>query len=352
MYYVDKTIQHLNRIFDQNSRMEYLRLDLNENPGGLPAEFVQNVAAELSPQLVAQYPETLPFTEALARYLNTDISHLCLTNGSSEAIRYIIQAYTSVNGKILCVSPSYAMFRIYAEMYGRDFISIPYNRNLEMPIENILKAMNPDIQLLILVNPNNPVGNTYTIAEFEEILAEAEKNHITVLVDEAYFYFYPESFIDYALNRRHIFITRTFSKLFSMAGLRLGYAIGHPEEIATIQKLCTPHNVNAIAELFALRLIENPTVIDDLIAKHQEGREYLKNKLEEHHYQYYGKEGNFIFIKPKSDAELVVDKMKQKKKILIKSYENVGEYGDCLRVTTGEKIYMEQFMNALVECDK
>lgn len=351
MYYLDEKIKKLNRIFDQNSRQEYLRLDLNENPAGLPEEFVQEVLAEISPALLSQYPETLAFTETLARFLNTDISHICLTNGSSEGIRYIIQAFTSVGGKIVGVTPTYAMFEIYAEMYGRSFVPVPYTGQLDMPVEHILREMTHDVQLLILVNPNNPIGNTYTEEEFRQIRERAEQNEITILIDEAYHYFYEGTFLPYALKYKHIFVTRTFSKLFSMAGLRLGYVAGHPEEIEMVQKLCTPHNVNAFAELFAQRIIEHPKLIEELILQHKQGRDYLMASLDKHGYQYFGDAGNFIFIQAKTDEERLVRRMKDEKNILIKCYKDVGQYGNCLRVTTGGKPYMQQFMDALLELD-
>ena len=128
MYYTSKTIEQLYRIFDQNERKDYLRLDLNENPGGLPEAFIKDVLKDVTPQLVAQYPETLHFTEVLADYLGTDISHLCLVNGSAEGIRYIIQAFTSPEGRIVGVVPSYFMFQVYSEMYGRNFVKVPYNK--------------------------------------------------------------------------------------------------------------------------------------------------------------------------------------------------------------------------------
>lgn len=124
MYYLSPKVENLYRIFDQNERKDYLRLDLNENPGGLPEEFIQNVLSDVTPKFVAQYPETLHFTEVLADYLGTDISHLCLVNGSAEGIRYIIQAFTSENGRIVGVVPSYFMFQVYSEMYGREFIKV------------------------------------------------------------------------------------------------------------------------------------------------------------------------------------------------------------------------------------
>ena len=251
MYYTDKKIEKLYRIFDQNERKDYLRLDLNENPGGLPEEFIKKVLKGITPQFVAQYPETLHFTEILAKYLGTDTRHLCLVNGSAEGIRYIIQAFTSANGRIVGVVPSYFMFQIYSEMYGRNFVKIPYNQDLSMDVENIIAEMTDDTQLLILLNPNNPMGNVYTDDEFEKVFQVAQEKQITILIDEAYHYFYPKTFIKYALEKEHVFVTRTFSKLFSMAGCRLGYVAGWPEGVELVQKLCTPHNTNAFAMRFA-----------------------------------------------------------------------------------------------------
>ena len=352
MYYLDPRIENLYRIFDQNERKDYLRLDLNENPGGLPEDFVRTVLAGVTPQLVAQYPETKHFTEVLARHLGTDISHLCLVNGSAEGIRYIIQAFTSEGGRIVGVVPSYFMFQVYSEMYGRDFVKVPYEDDLTMDVNKIIGALTDDTQLLILLNPNNPMGNVYTDEEFESLLEAAKQRQITVLIDEAYHYFYPGTFMKYALNDEHVFVTRTFSKLFSMAGCRLGYVAGWPEGIKMVQKMCTPHNTNAFAMTFAEAVLETPGILDGLIQKFNDGRAYLLEELDRHGYRHKGEAGNFVFIQPKTDAELVVSRMKSEKKILIKVYQGVGELGDCLRVTIGERRFMEQFMDALLSIDQ
>lgn len=352
MYYLNPNIQNLHRIFDQNQRKDYLRLDLNENPGGLPEEFIRNVLDGVTPQLVAQYPETLHFTEVLAEYLGTDMDHLCLVNGSAEGIRYIIQAFTSEGGKIVGVVPSYFMFQIYSEMYNRNFVKVPYNQDLSMDVDNILSEMTRDTQLLILLNPNNPMGNVYTEEEFERIMTVASEKQITVLVDEAYHYFFPKTFLKYALEYEHVFITRTFSKLLSMAGCRLGYVAGWPKGIKMVQKLCTPHNTNAFALLFAEAVLKTPGMLEQLIESFMEGRQYLIHALDTHGYPHKGEAGNFLFIKPKTDAQRIVDRMKWEKKILIKAYPNVGEFGNCLRVSIGEKKYMEVFIKAMLELDQ
>lgn len=351
MYYCNPILKTLNRVFDQNERKDYLRLDLNENPGGLPQGFVTEVLSGITPQFVAQYPETLHFTEVLAKFLGIDITNLCIVNGSAEGIRYIIQAYTSEKGRIVGVVPSYFMFQVYSEMYGRNFIKVPYNDDLTMDANNIIEQLTDDTQLLILLNPNNPMGNVYTEEEFESILKVAHEKQITILVDEAYHYFYEKTFIKYALENEHIFITRTFSKLFSMAGCRLGYVVGWSEGVKMVQKLCTPHNTNAFAMKIAEAIINNPDILQSLISKFTEGRNYLIDNLDKNGYIHKGDAGNFIFIKTQSDADTIVRRMKTEKKILIKSYPNVGNFGTCLRVSIGEKQYMEQFLSALFELD-
>lgn len=352
MYYLDSNVETLNRIFDQNKRTGFLRLDLNENPGGLDATFIKKVLDEIDPEFISEYPETLEFTEVLADYLGTDIEHICLVNGSAEGIRNIIEAFTSPSGRIIGVTPTYAMFEVYSKMYGRDFTSIPYTNDMEMPIDNILREMTDDTQLLILLNPNNPVGNVYSDEEMETLLSEAEKKNINVLIDEAYFYFYDKTFIKYALEREHIFVTRTFSKLFSLAGCRLGYVVGWPEGIKMVQKLCTPHNVNAFGMLFAKKIIETDGMINGLINIQLEGKEYLINTLRNKGYIVSGGEGNFLFIKTKTDPDILVKRLKEEKGILVKAYSGIGKFGKCLRVTTGGKQYMKQLIDAIEDLDK
>ena len=136
-----------------------------------------------------------------------------------------------------------------------------------------------------------------------------------------------------------------------MAGCRRGYVAGWPDGIKMVQKMCTPHNTDACALRFAEKIITNPSILNDLIDKFNEGRKYLIDTLDAHGYQHKGEAGNFLFIKVKTDADNIVRRMKEEKRILIKSYPNVGDFGTCLRVSIGEKQYMEQFINALLELD-
>ena len=351
-YYVDPNVRDLDRIFDQNLRSGFLRLDLNENPGGLPESFVQKTLSKITPEIIAKYPETLPFTETLAKFLHCGIENICLVNGSSEGIRQVIMAFSRPGGRIVGADPSYAMFSVYSKMYGRTFVPVPYEKDLSFDSKKLMDEITPDTDIVILLNPNNPMGNVYSKDEIGAILKKAALCETTVLIDEAYIYFYPNELLSCAFERDNVFVTRTFSKLFSLGGLRLGYVCGRPEGIRIVQKLSTPHNVNAIGLLFAEEIIKTPGMLEGLIEKQRDGKEWLVEALLKNGYSVNAGEGNFIFIKPKTGASSVMERMKSEKKILIKTYPSVGELGTCLRVTTGERQYMERFLAALLDLDR
>ncbi len=351
MYYVNENIKNFSRIYDQDNRNGYLRLDLNENPGGLPEEFVKRVMESVTPDFIAKYPETFEFKNILADFLGCSYKNICLVNGSSEGIRHIIEMFTEPEGKILGVVPSFAMFDIFSKMYGRKFITVGYESDLSFKTEKFLQAMNPEIELAIILNPNNPVGNVFSEDDMQKILNKAVENKITLLIDEAYIYFYANEFKKYALEYENVFITRTFSKLFSMAGCRLGYVLGRPDGIEILQKMCTPHNVNAFAVKLAREIILNEEIIKNLISDFKAGKEFLINSLRKNNYKFHAGEGNFIFIKPFTDAEILMNKLRNDKKILVKTYDMAGIFGKCLRVTIGGRSFMENFINSMLELD-
>lgn len=352
MYYVNPDLVNLHRIFDQEARDNYIRMDLNENPSGLPEEFIRKVLSDITPEIISKYPEQLAFTKTLANHLGCNVDNISLTNGSAEAIRYVIQAFTSPGGRIVSVTPSYAMYEVYSKMYGRTHVPVKYNDDLTFDVENIIKEITPDTELVIIVNPNNPVGDAYTDEEMERILSVAKSNNATILIDEAYHYFYPKSFIKFALENDHVFVTRTFSKLFSLAGCRLGYVVGKPSGVAIVQKLCTPHNINAFGMAFANAILSTPGMLDSLINIQTQGKRFLVDSLRNLGYEVNAKEGNFIFVKPKTDADMLVSRMKEEKRILIKSYKGIGSLGNCLRISTGPQEVMEKFIDAIMELDR
>ncbi len=352
MYYVDEHIKNTNRVFPQQGRYDYLRYDMNENPEGLPKEFVESVLKEITPEFLSIYPEPDRFLNKYAAYIGASYENVVAVNGSDMGIRYLLETFGEKGKDVVTVAPSFEMYWVNCCILGLHHVPVAYEPDMTISIDKILDAITENTRIVVLLNPNNPIGNVYTEDELEKVIEKTKKVGAIVIIDEAYHYFYPKTFIKYALKNRRVLVTRTFSKLFSMAGCRLGYVVGNPEDIKYVQKFCTPHNTNAFAMLFAEKIITTPGMVDALIAKFNEGRNYLLSSLDANGYRHKGEAGNFLFIEPKTDAGHIVERMKNEMRILIKEYPNVGEFGNCLRVSIGEKQYMERFMDSLLKVDR
>ena len=137
-----------------------------------------------------------------------------------------------------------------------------------------------------------------------------------------------------------------------MAGCRLGYVIGNKEDIHYVKKMITPHNINIFAITLAKEILMHPEIIELLKKQFNGGREYLLSELNSNGYKYKGEAGNFLLININSDADEIVEKMKKERKILIKSYHDMGIFDNCIRVSIGDKKCMEKFMDALIEFDQ
>ena len=351
MYYINENIKDLYRVKFHDNREGVLRLDMNENPGGLPEKVFRRVMEKITPEYLATYPQKDRLMEAIAKHDVLLYENISVTAGSDEAMRLIFQCFAKAGGKVVTVAPTFEMYDVYAKMFGMQHVMVEYHDDFTVDVNDICKEIDTQTNIVVLLNPNSPIGTVYQDNEIEEIIRKAQEMGAVVVIDEAYHYFYPKTFIKYALTSKHILVTRTFSKLFSMAGCRLGYVVGHPDEIKMVQKLCTPHNTNAFAMLVAQKILETPGILSSLIEDYTLGRDYLIKELNSHKYLHKGDAGNFIFIKPKTNALTIVEKMKSQKQILIKSYSNVGNFGTCLRVTIGAKQYMERFLDALFELD-
>ena len=343
MYYINETIKTLDRIFDQNTRDGYLRLDLNENPGGLPQSFINEVISDVTPELVSKYPETEWFQNLLSKKIQVNSNQVCLTNGSAEAIRYIIELFSRPGGKIVSVTPAYAMYEVFSKMYSRRIIQVPYKEPFQFDMHDLTEVLSEDIDLMVVMNPNNPAGDSFTEEEMRILLDYADRFNINVLIDEAYYYFCPTSFLHFALERDNVIITRTFSKLFSLAGCRLGYCIGQEQNVNMVQKMCTPHNVNAFALKFAGAILNKEGMLESMIRKQRAGRNYLIKELSSKGYNVSESKGNFVFVETKRNAKDVVKELKQKG-ILVKYYED-DKYSRFIRVTTGEIDIMKRFLD-------
>lgn len=357
--YIKPWIKDIVRIGGQQGRAGYLRLDMNENPGGLPEAFVEAVKQELTPEYLAMYPEESRMLDLLADYLTVETGaeqklcaeNLCLTNGSDLAIRYLFEVYAEAGSTVVTVAPSFEMYRIYSLVFGLNHRAVTYHEDFSLPVEEILEAIGEDTDIVVLLNPNNPIGRAYTDEEFVQITDRAAEVGALVIVDEAYHYFYKKTFVREALKREHVVVIRTFSKLMSLAGCRMGFIVANPRLIEYVKHVRPSFEVNTVALKFGEKLLEQPELIDRLQQEAQEGKSYLSEELKRHDYEVMEQEGNFIFVRPKhGTANAVAERLEQENKILVKTY-GAPLLRDYLRISTGARRYMDRFLKAFYEVD-
>ena len=357
--YIKPCIKEIVRIGGQQGRYGYLRLDMNENPGGLPLELVEAVKRELTPEYLAMYPEESRMKGLMAEYLSRETGqgnrfteeNLCLTSGSDLAIRYLYEVFAEPGSTVVTVAPSFEMYRIYAEVFGLKHRPVEIGENFEIPVEKILETIQDDTDIVVLLNPNNPVGRPYTEGEFDRIADRAAEVGALVIVDEAYHYFYPDTFLNKVPERDNVVVIRTFSKLMSLAGCRMGFMVSNPQIIEYIRHVRPSFEVNTVALKFGEKLLEHPELIDRMQAEARDGKAYLLEMLQNHGYETMPQEGNFIFVKPKTaPAKEIAARLEQEKQVLVKSY-GAPLLRDYLRISTGAREYMERFVEAFLEVD-
>ena len=344
--YINHNVENIKRVFPEQNRKLYLRLDMNENPTGLPKKFIKSVLKTITPEFLSTYPEPKEFTEKYSTFIGRNPDNVVATNGSDTAIRYLLEIFGQPGKEVLTVSPSFEMYRINCNLLGLVHKPVYYDNNLNFNINDLINFIGPNTRVVVILNPNNPIGNSFTKTDIIKILDKASENNALVIIDEAYHYFSDKTFIDELDHYDNLVILRTFSKMFSLAACRLGVIISNKHIIELVKSLKLTFDVNSFALLFGTKLIESPDVINDLKLKYEKGKKYLTNYLTEKGYIWKESDGNFILIKTNQPAQVVAHELRIKHRILVHDYSN-PLLQDYIRVTVGSIKCMKQFIVAL-----
>ncbi len=347
--YVKECVKDVERVGCRQGRADFLRLDMNENPEGLPADLVERVKSTITPEFLATYPEPERFLNLLADYLGVKRENLCVTNGSDEAIRYLYEVFGRPGSSVVTVSPTFEMYRVNCMIFGLKHKPVMYNADFTLDFDKVLDAITDDVSIVSILNPNNPIGTVYTDEQFDAIAQRAQDVGALVIVDEAYHYFYDKTFLPKVFEYDNVVLLRTFSKLFLLAGVRLGFIVGNEELIHYVWNVRPTHATNSVALAFGEAVLTEPGLVEKLVATERKGREYLLSSLEEHGYEFFAGNGNYAFIKTKLPAEEVRQRLEDHG-VLVKTYdqEMLKPY---IRISTGSIKIMKQFTDILYEVD-
>jgi len=320
-----------------------LRLDFNENTVGCSPRVIEALAQALDAATLAVYPEYGEAKQTIASYFAVRPEQFVFTNGTDEAIQVFINTYVDDHQEVLLLKPAYAMYRFYAEVAGARIREVEYAPpGMEFPLETLIEAITPDTRAILLANPNNPTGTGVSLLGIERILHRARK--AVVLVDEAYYEFSGVTALGEIERVPNLFVSRTFSKVFGMAGMRLGCLFSHEANIRFLHKAQSPYSVNSLAVLAARAAVADADYIRTYVAEVLAARELLCYGLEKLGIRYIPSSANFVLGHFGARALEVRDALGAQA-ILVRDrgYEAPG----CVRITVGTREQTRRLLEAL-----
>ena len=208
-------------------RAGFVALDRNERLSPLPEPVVEAVRAGIDSTLLTDYPSLDELYEDLARLLAMPRERLLLTAGSDAAFRALHQAYVRPGDRVVMLDPSYAMYPIYTRMFDAEPVQVPFGDDLSLDPDALLDATNVGVRMVLLANPNQPTGTRLPEDILRAVLDRAAGCEALVVVDEAYFPFSRTTVLPWVAEHPHLVVTRTFSKAWGLAGLRVGAVAAH-----------------------------------------------------------------------------------------------------------------------------
>ena len=350
MYYVDPILKGFLRTHQPEGRGAYIRLDQNENPDGVPQWLFDEAMKNVTPEFLSIYPEDTRLTEKYAAFFGLEPGNVTLTDGSVVAMGYVIKVFGEPGKNLICATPTFGMYKVYADMQGMNTVFVHYEDDYTFDVNKMLEQIDDNTGLVSLVNPSMPIGNVYTEKEIRRVIEKAKEHNAQVVIDEAYYYFYDKTSLELIKEYDNVIILRTFSKMFSIPALRMGVIISNKDNIQYVNNYKPHYTINSVALAFGEAIIDNhDKVIKELTEKFQKGKQYLLNALSEAGYKYLPTEGCFICVYPKyKTAEEITDELKEKG-ILI--FCGKGDSAGFLRITIWDRKYMEMFMKALLQID-
>jgi len=314
-----------------------VKLASNENPEGPPPSVIaalSRAALELN-----RYPDASCYelTKAVAEDLGVEPGNLIFGNGSNEIIDMFIRALVSPGENVVFAHPSFIVYPLTCGVHFECGRVIPLDDADRHDLPAMAAAVDDDTKLVIVCNPNNPTGTYNTAAEFETFLRDVPEN-VIILVDEAYYEYvvaedYPQT-LPMLEAHPNLVIARTFSKIHSLAGLRVGYAVAHADLVAEMHKTREPFNVNALSQAAAIAMVGEKAETQARAARNREWLEDLSRELAALGLEITPSQTNFILVRcPGNAGELT--KQLLARGVIVRPMSAFGLGDGAIRISVG-----------------
>ena len=328
---------------------EIIKLASNENPLGPSPLAVQALQKALIESNL--YPDDSCFylKKKLAERMGVEPGQIIVGNGSVEILPLITLAFLDPEHSAVASQSAFIWFKIATQIAAGELIEVPM-RDYRHDLRAMLKATKKNTRLLYIANPNNPTGTIVTRAEVEDFFENVPED-VLVVMDEAYFEYiddpdYPDS-LRYLREGRNILILRTFSKIYGLAGVRLGYGMARPEVIAGLSKLRVSFNVNLLSQVAGMAALDDHEHVKKSRAMNEAGKKYLYEAYRTLGFFYLPTYANFIFVDLGKDSQVVFESL-QKRGIITRTIKECG-FPHALRITIGNEEQNRRLIRALEE---
>jgi len=336
--------------YDAREIKAEVSLASNENPLNLPPEIISKLKSRLAEFPFNRYPD--PTAHELRRLIaeanGLDAENVLVGNGGDELIFDLLLAWGGPGRKLLDVPPTFSMYGIDAQVTGTEIVSIPRLEDFSIDQKAMLdRVAEGDIDIVVIANPNNPTGGLTDESFLIELLHSTDA---LVMVDEAYFEFSRHTMRPHMTRCDNLVLLRTFSKAFSMAGLRVGYLLAHPDVVTEFMKVRQPYSVDSFSQWVAQQVYRERMVFEQGIRDIVRGREQIAHGLATMpEVTAFPSEANFTLFRVEHAAALWRDLL-HNHSVLIRDFSRAPGLDDCLRVTVGTEEENRRFLAAMEDC--
>jgi histidinol-phosphate aminotransferase len=321
---------------------EVIKLASNENPFGCSPKVKEAIAAELDSLPIYPDGACLELRSAVASFLNVKEEQLLFGNGSDEVVMLIARAYLQPGTNTVMANPTFSVYKTNATIEGADAIEVPCIDGAH-DLDGMLAHINEQTRVVWVCNPNNPTGKMIAEDELVRFLDQVPK-HVLVVLDEAYVEYvtseaFPKS-IQLLEKYKNIIVLRTFSKIYGLAALRVGYGVASEEVIDKLNRVREPFNVNHLAQKAAVAALADQQFVANCKAANVEGLAQVYAGLDELGVPYYRSETNFVYVMPGGNTREIFQEM-LKLGVIIRAFPQ------AIRITIGSKEENEKMLAAL-----
>ena len=328
---------------------DVIKLASNENPFGVSPKALDAMRGALETANVYPDGASYDLRTAIAQRLGFSLDEVAVGNGADDLVLELSMAYLDEGDEVIVSRSSFPIYDIYTHAMRAKLVKTPLAPGYRIDLDAMARAMNARTRIVYVCNPNNPTGTMATAAELDRFMVRVPDS-VLVVLDDAYAEMadsseFPDSLRYVREGRRNVLVLRTFSKVYGLAGIRIGYGFGHRDTIGPLFKVKPAFNVNSVAQAAGIAALDDEEFVRFTVSENRKGREFLYGEFRRLGLEFAESHTNFVLVRLGPEAGVVQQRLLREGVIV----RPCGAYDlpECLRVSIGTPPQNERFVAAL-----